>query len=93
MKLKKPCINIYIIKIMRNDQTTKVKIAQALRVSVEYLVTGEELTPSRLSHGPEIRDLIQNFKLLSEDDRKIVIAIIQLLRNRGIRHKESTELP
>ena len=61
-----------------------VKIAQALRVSVEYLVTGEEFTLSRSSHGPEIRDLIQNFKLLSEDDRKIAIAIIQLLRNRGI---------
>ena len=60
-----------------------VKIAQALGVSVEYLVTGEELFPARSSLGPEIRDVIQNFKLLSEDDRKIAIAIIQILRNRG----------
>ena len=60
-----------------------VKIAKALGVSVEYLVTGEEISPSKSSLGSEIQDLIQNFKLLSEDDRKIIVTLIGLLRNRG----------
>ena len=59
-----------------------VKIAQALGVSVEYLVTGEENRPDKSSLGPEIRTLIQNFKLLNEEDRKIVISIMQLFKNK-----------
>jgi len=60
-----------------------LKIAKALGVSVEYLITGNEISPGKTSFGPEILDLIQNFKLLSEDDRKLIVAIVQLLRNRG----------
>jgi len=59
-----------------------VKIAQSLGVSVEYLVTGEEKSQDKSSLGPEIRTLVQNFKLLSEEDRKMVISIIQLFKNR-----------
>ena len=59
-----------------------VKIAQTLGVSVEYLVTGEEKSPDKSSLGPEIRTLVQNFKLLSEDDRKMVISIMQLFKNK-----------
>ena len=59
-----------------------VKIAKALGVSVEYLVTGEESSPAKTSFGPEIRGLIQNFKLLSEFDRKLVVNIVQILKNR-----------
>ena len=47
-----------------------VKIAKALGVSIEYLVTGEENQQEKPPIGPEIRALIQNFKLLSENDRK-----------------------
>jgi len=59
-----------------------VKIAHALGVSVEYLVTGEEGRPDKSSLGPEIRSLIQNFKLLNEDDRKMLTSIMQLFKNR-----------
>jgi len=59
-----------------------VKIAQALGVSVEYLVTGDELFLLKSSLGPEIRDLIQKFKLLSEADRKLIITIIDTLLTR-----------
>ena len=59
-----------------------VKIAQALGVSVEYLVNGEERIAEKTSISPEIRGLIQNYKLLNEDDRKIIIAITQLLKNK-----------
>jgi len=58
------------------------KIARALGVSVEYLVTGEENPVDKSSLGPEIRGLIQNYKLLCEDDRKMIIAIIQLYKNK-----------
>ena len=59
-----------------------VKIARALGVTVEYLVTGEENRPDKSSLGPEIRSLVQNFKLLSEDDRKMILSIMQLYKNR-----------
>jgi len=60
-----------------------VKIAKALGVSVEYLVTGEESQQEKPTPGIETRVLIQNFKLLSEDDRKMIIAIIQLFKNHN----------
>ena len=59
-----------------------VKIARTLGVSVEYLVTGEENSQDKSSLGPEIRSLVQNFKLLSEDDRKMITGIMQLFKNR-----------
>ena len=62
-----------------------VKIAQALGVSVEYLVTGEEHIIEKSSFGPEIRGLIQNYKQLSEDDQKLIIAMTQFLRNKRIK--------
>jgi transcriptional regulator with XRE-family HTH domain len=62
-----------------------VKIALALGVTVEYLVTGEENPPTKSPLGPEIRALIQNFRLLDEDDQKMIIAIIQLFKNKKSR--------
>ena len=59
-----------------------VKIARVLGVSVEYLVTGEEGREDKPPLGPEIRSLVQNFKLLNEDDRKMIAAIMQLFKNR-----------
>jgi len=59
-----------------------VKIARVLGVSVEYLVTGEENSPDKSLLGPEIRFVVQNFKLLNEDDRKMVTSIIQLFKKR-----------
>jgi len=59
-----------------------VKIAHVLGVTVEYLVTGEENPLGKSANGSEIRLLIQNFKLLNEDDQKVIIDIIQLFRKR-----------
>ena len=71
------------LNVRKNMPTADVavKIAQALGVTVEYLVTGEENQTERSMFGTETRALIQNFKLLSEDDRKMIIAIIQLFKN------------
>jgi transcriptional regulator with XRE-family HTH domain len=59
-----------------------VKIAKALGVSVEYLVIGEENGMDKSALGPEIHGLIQNYKLLNEDDRKMITAIIQLYKKK-----------
>jgi len=69
---------------------TAVKIARALGVSVEYLVTGEEKQTDKSSLGSEIRLLIQNFKLLNEDDKKMIFSIIQLYKNRRNQQSRST---
>jgi transcriptional regulator with XRE-family HTH domain len=59
-----------------------VKIAHALGVTVEYLVTGEETPPAGLSQDPEIKELIRDFKQLNGDNRKLIRDIIQLLKTR-----------
>jgi len=59
-----------------------VKIAKVLGVTVEYLVTGEENQAEKFMLGTEIRALIQNFKLLSEKDQKMIVAITQLVKNQ-----------
>jgi transcriptional regulator with XRE-family HTH domain len=59
-----------------------VKIAQALGVSVEYLVLGEESKQENPSFSAEIRLLVQNYKQLNENDRRMVIAIMQLYKNQ-----------
>ena len=79
---KKTIDNYLNVRKYMPSADVAVKIAQALEVSVEYLVTGEELSPAKTSLGPEIRDLVQNFKLLSEFDRKLVITVVRFLRNR-----------
>jgi len=52
-----------------------LKIAQALGVSVEYLVMGEETPKSKSlsSLHYELRPLVQSLEQLNREDRKIVI--------------------
>jgi transcriptional regulator with XRE-family HTH domain len=60
-----------------------VKIARALGVSVEYLITGEEESPQgKGSLGPEIRLLVQNLQQLDEEDRKMICSIAQLYKKQ-----------
>ena len=66
-----------------------VKIAQALGVSVEYLATGVEPLQAVSQMNEEDLNLMQNYKLLNEDDKKIVAELIQLLnKHRRKRHVE-----
>jgi transcriptional regulator with XRE-family HTH domain len=58
---------------------TAVKIAHALGVSVEYLVTGEET-----SLPVDIRLMVRNLQRLGEKDRKVVAILINaLFEKRG----------
>jgi transcriptional regulator with XRE-family HTH domain len=59
-----------------------VKIAHALGVTVEYLVTGEEIISAGVSQSPEIKKLTLDFKQLNEDDRKMIKDIMQLMKTR-----------
>jgi len=59
-----------------------VKIARALGVTVEYLVTGNGNQSGAPSREPEMRSLLQSFKQLNVEDREMVIGIIDLYRNR-----------
>ena len=68
-----------------------VKIAQALDVSVEYLVTGKEPVQAGIPMNREIITLAQNYNLLNKDDRRIVTEFIQLLmKHRRKKHTHGT---
>jgi transcriptional regulator with XRE-family HTH domain len=56
---------------------TAVKIANALGISVEYLVTGNERTLPE-----DVRQLIRNTLRLDFKDRKIVAALVNALLER-----------
>jgi transcriptional regulator with XRE-family HTH domain len=59
-----------------------VKIARALGVTVEYLVTGDENLQDKSPQKPIIRSLLQNLKFLNEDEQKMILGITQLYKNR-----------
>jgi transcriptional regulator with XRE-family HTH domain len=60
-----------------------VRIAGALGVTVEYLVTGEDTDKQKLaSIAPETRLLIQAMEGLDDADRKIVLNMIASLKER-----------
>jgi transcriptional regulator with XRE-family HTH domain len=51
-----------------------VRIAQSLGVSVEYLVTGENMPQDTISSlEPDLRKLIQNIKKLQKNEQFVVI--------------------
>jgi transcriptional regulator with XRE-family HTH domain len=72
------------LNVRKNIPTADVavKIAKVLGVTVEYLITGEEIQTEKLMHGSKTRALIQNFNILSEKDQKMIIAITQLIKNQ-----------
>ncbi|MDR2759301.1 MAG: helix-turn-helix domain-containing protein [Spirochaetaceae bacterium] len=58
-----------------------VKIARAMGVSVEYLVTGEEISREKMQdHDPQV--LLEHIKLLNENDRRLIYDIIRLFCNQ-----------
>ncbi|MFP3090691.1 helix-turn-helix domain-containing protein [Treponema sp. TIM-1] len=55
-----------------------VKIARALGVSVEYLVTGEEISREKAVQDREPLVLPEESRLLNESDRRLIYGIVQL---------------
>jgi transcriptional regulator with XRE-family HTH domain len=72
--VKKQTIDSYL---RENSYTPSVEaavsIAQALGVSVEYLVKGEVRQGKEKTLSPDIRSLILAVEALPENDRKIVV--------------------
>jgi transcriptional regulator with XRE-family HTH domain len=62
-----------------------VQIAQALGVSVEYLVTGKEPEAGHKSppFSPDMRNVLKIMTDLDAADRKIVVQVAALLKDRG----------
>jgi transcriptional regulator with XRE-family HTH domain len=58
-----------------------LKIAQALGVSVEYLVTGKESKPSKESNK-DVRNIARLSKQLDDEKRQFVIDFIKWIRDR-----------
>lgn len=58
-----------------------VKIAKALNVSVEYLVTGSssEFQSQGLPHSPQIRQLMKKLEKMNEKQFHLVQAIISVI--------------
>ncbi|MCL2271666.1 MAG: helix-turn-helix domain containing protein [Treponema sp.] len=63
---------------------TAVKIAQALGVSVEYLVTGNEGKPCKKKTPLplEIRQIVEAAEKLSPENQRLVIKIIKVLKEQ-----------
>ena len=56
-----------------------VKIAKALNVSVEYLVTGKESQCQLKRYSPEVKQVSEKLEKLSEHDKKIIVTLINTL--------------
>jgi len=56
---------------------TAVKIARVLEVSVEHLITGEDM-----ALPIDIRNIIRNLKRLNQKDRKIVAVLVNALLDK-----------
>jgi len=67
-----------------------VRMARVLGVTVEYLVTGSEISESPYSvHlSPEIRKMARLAEQLTPDHRKIALSLISSLK----KHQESVDL-
>jgi transcriptional regulator with XRE-family HTH domain len=60
-----------------------VRIARALGVSVEYLVTGEEKRHSETRMDSETRDIVRITEQLNEADRRFVLDFVKWIKSRS----------
>jgi transcriptional regulator with XRE-family HTH domain len=65
--------------------TTAVKIARALGVSVEYLVSGQKPRPEDLvvPSSPRVRSILKIFEELDEENQDIIAGIAQVLKKHN----------
>ncbi len=71
--------------LMTNPQepsvTNAFKIARALKVSIEYLLTGEEYTGNITLTGP-LLSFLENYQALHTDERLIVENLVKKFSER-----------
>ena len=86
--LKKHTIDNYLsIRGRMPAADVAVRIARALGVSVEYLITGDETNANRgvAQFSPEIRHMARVAEKLKPDYRKIALSFIETLK----KHEDS----
>lgn len=77
--VKKRAIDTYLLseKASIPPADTAVRIAKVLGVSVEYLVTGEELVIPQ-----DIRQIVRRLRQLDQKDRQIIAVLTDALLDR-----------
>ena len=86
--LKKHTIDTYLsVRGRMPAADVAVRIASALDVSVEYLITGKETAANKNSvpFSPEIRHMARIAEKLNPDHKKIAVAFIETLK----KHEET----
>jgi len=81
--LKKHTIDNYLsVRGRMPSADAAVRIARALEVSVEYLITGKETTPDKryVHFSPDIRTMVYTAEKLKPEHRKIAMAVIDTLK-------------
>ncbi len=68
-----------------------VKIANALGVSVEYLVTGKTSKIQIKEYSAEIKSIADKIEKLSKHDRSIITALVDILLNKEL-HQSGSEI-
>lgn len=65
------------------NAASAVKIAAALGVSVEYLITGRtDAQPGANPFPPKIRRILDNLQQLDDRDLELVISLTEAMKNR-----------
>ena len=59
------------------------KIAKALKVSVEYLVTGKEYKSAVTITGDKL-ELLNSFEKLTSDERSLVLSLLKTLNKKSV---------
>ena len=68
-----------------------VKIANALGVSVEYLVTGKTSKIQIKEYSAEIKSIADKIEKLSKHDRSIITALVDVILNKEL-HQSCSEI-
>ena len=85
--LKKHTIDNYLsVRGRMPSADVAVKIASALGISVEYLITGNDtsINNNSMNFPPEIRQIARNAEKLKPENRKIVLLLIETLKKHEI---------
>lgn len=60
-----------------------LKIAKALKVSVEYLATGEDINSAQTnSFSSETKYIIEKMNLLSQNEKKVILDMIEIISKK-----------
>ena len=87
--IKKQTIDTYLnVNSCMPSADAAVAIAQALDVSVEYLVTGKEINQKTIKYPSEARFAARIISQMEERNRKMAVAIIKSMKKQEADEKQ-----